>query len=41
MESNDELKVINIKIHPCYYFNDTIKIEDFNLHNMKNYTKIF
>ena len=34
MESNDELKEINIKDHKCYYFNDIIKIKDFNLDNI-------
>ena len=34
MESNDELKEINIKNHKCYYFDDIIKIEDFNLSNI-------
>ena len=28
MDSNDELKEIDIKNRICYYFNDTIKIED-------------
>ena len=31
MDSNDELKEIDIKNRICYYFNDTIKIEDFIL----------
>ena len=31
MESNDELKEINIKIRTCYYFDYIIKIEDFDL----------
>ena len=33
MESNDELKEIDIENHTCYYFNDIIKIEvfDFNI----------
>ena len=31
MESNDELKEIDIKNRTCYYFDDIIKIEDFNL----------
>ena len=30
MESNDKLKEIDIKNHQCYYFDDIIKIEDFN-----------
>ena len=28
MDSNDELKEIDIQNRKCYYFNDTIKIED-------------
>ena len=30
MESNDELKEINIKNRACFYFNDIIKIENFD-----------
>ena len=30
MESNDELKEIDIKNRTCYYFDDIIKIEDFD-----------
>ena len=30
MESKNELKEIDIKNHTCYYFDDTIKIEDFD-----------
>ena len=44
MESNDELKEIDIKNSTCYYFYDVIKIVDFNLNNFliyENYTKIF
>ena len=33
MESNDELKEIDIKNRTCYYFNDIIKIEDFDFNN--------
>ena len=33
MESNNELKEINIKHYSCYYFNDITKFEDFNLDN--------
>ena len=43
MESK-ELKEINIKNHTCYYFDDIIKVEDFNLDNIlidENHTKIF
>ena len=31
MDSNNELKEIHIKNRTCYYFDDIIKIEDFNL----------
>ena len=31
MKSNDELKKIDIKNRLCYYFDDNIKIEHFNL----------
>ena len=31
MECNEELKVIYIKNRIYYYFDDAIKIEDFNL----------
>ena len=44
MESNDELKEINIKNRTCYYFDDIIKIEDFDLDNVlvdENHMKIF
>ena len=44
MESNDELKEIDIKNCTCYYFYDVIKIVDFNLNNFliyEKYTKIF
>ena len=34
MKSVDELKEIDIKNQTSYYFNDTIKIEDFNLDNV-------
>ena len=34
MESNDELKEINIKYRAFYYFGDIIKIEDFNFINI-------
>ena len=30
MESNNELKEIDIKNRTCYYFNGIIKIEDFD-----------
>ena len=34
MESNDKLKEIDIKYRACYYFDDIIKIEDFDLNNI-------
>ena len=34
MDSNDELKEIEIKSRTCYYFDDIIKIEDFDLDNI-------
>ena len=44
MKSHDKLKKIDIKNCTCYYFNDTIKIEDFDLDNIcidkKSYKKI-
>ena len=44
MESNDELKEINIINRTCYYFDGIIKIEDFNLDNIlidvKSYANI-
>ena len=33
MESNDNFKKINIKNNTFYYFDDIIKIEDFDLYN--------
>ena len=33
MECNNKLKQFDIKNRMCYYFNDKIKIEDFNLDN--------
>ena len=33
MDSNDELKEIDIKNDTRYYFDDIITIEDFNLNN--------
>ena len=33
MDSNDELKEIDTKNRACYYFDDIIKIVDFNLHS--------
>ena len=34
MESNYQLKEINIKNHACYYFDDIIKIEEFEVDNI-------
>ena len=34
MDRNDELKKIDIKNCACYYFDDIIKIEDFNVNNI-------
>ena len=34
MDSRDKLKEIDIKNRTCYYFDDIIKIEDFNLDNV-------
>ena len=34
MERNDELKEIVIKNCTCYYFDDIIKIEDFDIENI-------
>ena len=34
MDSNNELKEIDIKNRTCYYFDDIIKIEDFYLDNI-------
>ena len=31
MESNDKLKEIDVKNRTCYYFEDIIRIEDFDL----------
>ena len=31
MDSNDELKDIDIKNRTCYYFSDIIKTEDFDI----------
>ena len=44
IDSNDELKEIDIKNRTCYYFDNIIKIEGFNLDNIlideKSYEKI-
>ena len=34
MDSNDELKEMDFKNRLCYYFDDMIKIEDFDLDNI-------
>ena len=34
MDSNDELKEIDIKNRTCYHYDDIIKNEDFNLDNI-------
>ena len=34
MDSNDELKEIDIKNRTCYYFNDIIRIKGVNLVNI-------
>ena len=34
MESNDELKKIDIKNRTCYYFDEIIKSEDLNIDNI-------
>ena len=40
MGSNDELKETNIKHRTCYYFDDIIKIQDFNLDNILIHEKL-
>ena len=34
IESNGKLKEINIKNHTCYYLDDIIKIDNFDLDNI-------
>ena len=34
VDRNDELKQINIKNCACYYFDDILKIEDFDIDNI-------
>ena len=34
MESNDQLIQIDIKNRTCYYFDDLIRTEDYNLDNI-------
>ena len=31
---NNEIKKVDIKNHTCFYFNDFIKLEDFDLDNI-------
>ena len=44
MDRKDVLKEIDIKNRTCYYFDDIIRIEDFNIDNIsideKSYVKI-
>ena len=41
MGSNDRLKEIDIKNRRCYYFDDILKIEDFNLVNISTDEKLY
>ena len=41
MESKNELKEIDIKNRTHYYFDDKIKIEDFDLDNILIYEKSY
>ena len=41
MESNDELKEIDIKNCTCYYFYDIIQIEGFDFDNILTGEKLF
>ena len=41
MGSNDKLKEIDIKNYTCYYFDDIIKTEDFDLDNILIYEKSY
>ena len=44
MENNDELRKVDIKNRACYYIDDIIKMEDFDLNNIlldKNHMNIF
>ena len=34
MDSSNEVKKINITIRRCFYFDDVIEIENFNLDNI-------
>ena len=43
MESNDELKEIDIKNCTCYHFNDTVRVGDLDFDNIlldENHMKI-
>ena len=41
MDSNDELKEIDIKNRTCYYFNDIIKMKDLDVNNTLKYEKSY
>ena len=41
VESNDKLKEINIKNSACYYFDDIIKLGDFDLYNISIDEKLY
>ena len=41
MESNDNLKGIDIKNRPCYYFDDIIRIEDFSFGNILIHEQLY
>ena len=41
MGSNDKLKELDIKNCTCYYFDDIIKTEDFDLDNILIYEKSY
>ena len=34
MERNNKLKTTDIKNHTCYYFDDIVKVEDFDFENV-------
>ena len=41
LASNDKLKEIHIKNRICYYFDDIINIEDFDLDNSRDNLDFF
>ena len=41
MESNDEVKEIDIKNRTCYFFDDIIKIEDFDFYGILKHEKSY